>query len=101
MTTNASGIPSAKSGYSPISFLGGSGALQTDMVVVDWLLILFFFLGEGQSKLILMLNVEVGEHLIDGGNKCFSVQFFQSVILRVNDIASVYDLAVWWFHRYT
>lgn len=79
MTTNASGIPSAKSGYGPISFLGGDEALQIDMVVVDWLLV--FFLEEGQKKLILMLNVKMGEHLIDGGNKCFAVQFFQNVIL--------------------
>lgn len=67
MTTNASAIPSAKSGYGPISFLGANGALQIDAVVVDWLLIFFFFvLGAGQSKLILMLCVKVGEHHTDG-----------------------------------
>lgn len=62
MTTNVSGIPSAKSGYSPISFLDGNGALQINVVVVGWVLLTFFFsCGRGQSKLTLMPNVKVGE----------------------------------------
>lgn len=47
-----------------------------------WLLILFFFfLRGGQSELVVMLSVKVGEHLIERGNECFAVQFFKSVIL--------------------
>lgn len=58
MTTNVSGIRSAKSGYSPTSFLDGNGALHINVAVVGWFLV--FSVGEDRRS-VLMPNLKVGE----------------------------------------
>lgn len=55
MTTNVSGIRSAKSGYSPTSFLDGNGALHINVAVVGWFLV--FSVGEDRRSVLMGRSV--------------------------------------------
>lgn len=83
VTTNVSVIPSAKSGYSSISFLDGNAVLQINAFVVGCFYYYVFSCGRGQSKLTVTPRAEVGESYWWCSQISWGL-FFQSVILWVS-----------------